>query len=388
MMKKKVLIFADYFLPGFKAGGPIRSIQNLIKSTSELGDYYLITRDRDIRDSVPYPNLALNEWLDKQGYKVCYLHRNFTGFMKMLSSIRNSNTIYLNSFFSPYFAILPMFFGLFYKKKIIIAPRGEFSSGALAIKSRKKKAFLYFFKSLKIHRKVMWHATTIQEEKEIVRLLDFNAKTFIAPNLSKQGLDYSQLKKINHSKVLIKKKLLLLFIGRIAEIKNIDYAINILTHVHFPVQLSLYGPLEDLKYFEKCKTLVKKLPPNVSVKFQGEVSYHQTHELFQKHHFLFFPTKGENYSHVIAEALQNGCPVILSDQHPWENLEKWQAGWSIPLDSPKKFLEILNSLSRLNQEDYERHSESALSYWKRKYTEDINMSESLYLKLFNEYDQE
>jgi hypothetical protein len=36
---------------------------------------------------------------------------------------------------------------------------------------------------------------------------------------------------------------------------------------------------------------------------------------------FLFPTLGENYGHVISEALASGCPVVISDQTPWRNLE-------------------------------------------------------------------
>ena len=52
---------------------------------------------------------------------------------------------------------------------------------------------------------------------------------------------------------------------------------------------------------------------------------------------FFFPTLGENYGHVIYEALDSGCPVLISDQTPWRGLSEVGAGWDLPLDKPDLF---------------------------------------------------
>ena len=48
-------------------------------------------------------------------------------------------------------------------------------------------------------------------------------------------------------------------------------------------------------------------------------------------HFLVLPTRGENFGHVIHEALVAGCPVVLSDTTIWTGVAKAGGGWAIPL---------------------------------------------------------
>lgn len=385
MIKREILVFTQYFLPGFKAGGPIRSMANLLAATSDQNHYFVVTGDRDIKDPVCYGGIEFNQWLTKDNYKIYYLRRSIKGFKVVYFGIQNFDQIYLNSFFSPFFGILPCLFGLAFKKKVIIAPRGEFSTGALTIKSGKKKFFLHLFKAIKGQKKVLWQATSPQEENDIRLVMGNKVKIVIAPNLSAPDNEIKSLNAINKNKPPIADKLLLLFVGRIAEIKNLDFALSLLKKATFPVEFSIFGPLEDQEYLKKCKKIIQDLPSHVHVTFNGEVPHYRTKELFQKHHFLLFPSKGENYSHVIAESLQNGCPVILSDQHPWNELEKHQAGWSIPLDSPEKFVAVLGRVSSLTQEEYNRLSENTLNYWDKKYKQDLNTAKSLYKKLFDEY---
>src|SRR5581483_8212658 len=56
---------------------------------------------------------------------------------------------------------------------------------------------------------------------------------------------------------------------------------------------------------------------------------------------LLFPTHGENYGHVIREALAAGCPVIISDQTPWRGLEALGVGWDLALSDPQAFTGVL-----------------------------------------------
>ena len=60
-------------------------------------------------------------------------------------------------------------------------------------------------------------------------------------------------------------------------------------------------------------------------------------ESLAKNDLFFFPAHGENYGHVIAEAMAAGCPVLISDQTAWRNLEEKGAGWDLPLDAPGRF---------------------------------------------------
>lgn len=59
---KKVLILMGRYLPGYKDGGPVRTIKNL---TDILGSEYnirIMCHDRDHGDLECYPNIAVNAY--------------------------------------------------------------------------------------------------------------------------------------------------------------------------------------------------------------------------------------------------------------------------------------------------------------------------------------
>ena len=46
--KSKILVFVDFFLPGYKAGGPITTIENLTNALKDKFDFSIITRNYDL----------------------------------------------------------------------------------------------------------------------------------------------------------------------------------------------------------------------------------------------------------------------------------------------------------------------------------------------------
>ena len=62
-------------------------------------------------------------------------------------------------------------------------------------------------------------------------------------------------------------------------------------------------------------------------------------DVYQKYDCFLFPTLNENYGHVIAEALANGCQVVLSKgTTPWDDLHL-KAGYVCQLDEIDSFTE-------------------------------------------------
>ena len=72
----------------------------------------------------------------------------------------------------------------------------------------------------------------------------------------------------------------------------------------------------------------------------------------KQHDLFLFPTLGENFGHVIVEALLTGCPVVISDQTQWCNLEALGVGWDLPLSEPKRFREVLQQCADMGPEEH------------------------------------
>ena len=65
---------------------------------------------------------------------------------------------------------------------------------------------------------------------------------------------------------------------------------------------------------------------------------------------------------MILKALCAGCPVLISDQTPWRDLEEKGVGWDLPLSKPEMFQEVLQRCVDMNDDEYVKWSERARKY--------------------------
>lgn len=184
----QILCFVDYYLPGFKAGGPIKTIMGMVESMGEEYEFYIVTRDRDFKDDRPYSNIQINSWNTVGKAKVYYISPDkftFRNLYRLMAEI-SYDVLYLNSFFSFRATILPILVRLLSdtKKPVLLAPRGEFSPGALAIRFLKKRTYTMLFDHSCIGNRFAWQASSMNELQDIINNLQSSKeKVFIAPDI-------------------------------------------------------------------------------------------------------------------------------------------------------------------------------------------------------------
>lgn len=360
--KQKILIFIEWFLPGFKAGGPIKSISNIVNSLSKEFDFNIVTSDRDLGNKSSYKGIELDTWMKKENYNIIYLSPGKRDqWIKDIILQNNYDIYYLNSLFSKNFAVKPLLILNKVNEQLnfIIAPRGQLGKGALSIKPIKKKLFLTLAKILGFYNKVIWHATNEEEKKEIIKNIGINSKVKIASNIS---FCFVQEKEIKKSKNNLK----LVFFSRISPKKNLLYALSLIKNID-NVELDIYGVLEDKNYWEKCNSFI--LSKKINANYKGEITPINVNSVLSNYHFFLFPTLHENYGHVIAEALTSGCGLIISNNTPWSYLEDNGIGWDIDLDNQEKFISVIKHCLSIDQNEYNKIRNSCYNYVKKE----INM---------------
>jgi hypothetical protein len=60
MERSVIIAFDHYYLHGFRAGGPVRMIVNMVEHLGDEFEFRVVTSDRNVRDCSPYP-VALAE---------------------------------------------------------------------------------------------------------------------------------------------------------------------------------------------------------------------------------------------------------------------------------------------------------------------------------------
>ena len=125
----------------------------------------------------------------------------------------------------------------------------------------------------------------------------------------------------------------IVFLSRISRKKNLSGALKMLEGLRGDIRFNIYGPLEDKGYWAECQKIINSLPHNVQVRYCGDVVYDRVIEVLADHDLFLLPTLGENFGHVILEALVAGCPVLTSDRTPWRGLQDIEVGWDLPLST-------------------------------------------------------
>jgi glycosyltransferase involved in cell wall biosynthesis len=351
--KPVVLTFINNYLPGYKAGGIPRSMNNAVENLINIVEFKIVTRDRDLGDREPYRNIRKNEWQRAGSADVYYLSPAESSVRKIRELILadDYDVLYLNSFFDSFTikALLIRYFDRTFSKPVILAPRGEFAEAALSLKFAKKYAYILLGRVTGLYKNLTWHASSGFEEADIMRVMKIKReKIHIALDLPVKFVkDNYYLSSLQHSADGIFK---IIFISRIARVKNLDYAIQILGKLKAAVLFDIYGPLEDMKYWNECRMLIGKLPVNITVRYKGIVLPDQVVQIFSGYDLFLFPTGGENFGHVIAECLISGTPVLTSDKTPWRNLRDNELGWDIPLDQIGSWAEVIEKCALMSSE--------------------------------------
>ena len=360
---KKILVLADWYEPGYKAGGPIQSVRNFVSAMHERYHISILTRDTDLGEDNPYPDIPANQWISRpSGIRIYYASEKSLkfGFLKDLIKSENPDFIYLNSMYSVRFSIIPLL--LLWRKKIharvVISPRGMLRESAIKFKTKRKKLFISLLNRLRIPGRVIFHATDDQEKKDILHYFPAAYKVDMIPNFS-GGLpeNLSSIEKIPG-------KLKCVFISRIMEIKNILFFLRILNRIPETVQIefAIYGEVEDPVYWLGSQKVIESLPKYITVTYHGPLPHAQVIPALEANHVFVLPTKGENFGHAIFEALSAGRPVLISDKTPWRSLRDMGVGWDLSLDDPQSWITTVEDLAGFDQLTFNKWSENSRQF--------------------------
>jgi glycosyltransferase involved in cell wall biosynthesis len=361
--KLKVLAVVDYYLPGYKGGGPAVSVSRIVGCLNGEFNFCVFTRDRDLGDTKTYEGVQSNFWTANDGVAIYYAKPNRLNIFGIWQVIRETkpDVIYLNSYFSRMTrqVLVLRSLGILRNMPILVAPRGEFSPGALQLKSVKKKAYLSLSNFFKFHSGITWQVSSVHELRDTKAIISTHADYFIkAPDIVDRALvnikSYRAPKQAGTAEFA--------FISRISPKKNLLGAIEMLSKIDGDIKFAIYGPIEDAEYWSKCEKASASLPKNIKCEVKGGIPSDQVVDKLSQHHFFLFPTLGENFGHVIPEALTAGCPVVLSDQTPWQDFEKRNVGWVLKLNDHQSWNRVIQTCVDMDTESYATMSENSKGY--------------------------
>jgi glycosyltransferase involved in cell wall biosynthesis len=354
--RPKITVFSYSYPPGYLAGGPARSVHALVEALADDFSFAVVTSALDgPAATCVMPSVKPDQWSAHGQARMWYESSARPSARTIARLLRDSepDVIYLNSLFDYRFTLLPLIIAHLTSRRAVIslAPRGELAVGALALKPAKKQLFLAVFRLLALHRKVVWHASTDREKKDIEREVGPGIKSYVAIDLRHELLPRQTNDPGAEPQAAGHTGRSLVFFSRITPKKNLKTAIQAISLIPGEVRLSIAGPIEDADYWDECAEAIGELSDPGRVSYLGEIPGTDAVTFLGSFDLLVLPTRGENFGHVILESLAAGTPVIVGNDTPWQQIETVGAGWLCDPSSPRHVAALVERFLALPSPD-------------------------------------
>jgi glycosyltransferase involved in cell wall biosynthesis len=347
-----LLIFTDWYVPGYKAGGPIQSVFNLADLMSKHYKVKIVTRNVDYQSVDAYLDIIPNVWTQlSENHEVMYCSSDKINskLIKQLVKQNTGNRILINGLFSFYFSFLPLLFAVVYgAKQLFVSVRGMLHQSALSVKPFKKQIFLAFARGFGLYKSCILLASNQEESEEIKKVLGNQVKIKIINNIplivKELSIENKRFKSHNN-------QLRILFLGRISEEKNPNLLLDALKDEILPIKLTFCGAYVNQSYFELFHNKLKNLPINLESHYINELPHHQIQDLFSETDVMVLPSLGENFGHAIFESFAFATPVIIGNNTPWKNIKEQEIGIEINPNSVDELKEAIHFFNDMQIEN-------------------------------------
>lgn len=344
----RVLILSPYFLPAEQGGGSVRAVLHLTQQLYAFFEFVIVTRAHDLRSPQPYDAPSQEAARRTTGLDIRYLPAGLQGLRQLRAILREDfDLLYLQSLMAPDLGLWALLCHRWLaggKTPLLIAPRGELMPGAMAHRTRAKQAYLAAMRGLNLLKAARFHATSAEEATAIRCHFGSQLPVHVAPDLPPRQPHPTHT---THA-ARAPGPLRVLFLSRIDPVKNLGFALDVLSGMSCQLEFNIAGPIGNDAVWADCQQRMQRLPPGVRCRYLGAVPHAQVAALMEAHDVFFLPTLGENHGYVISEALAAGCAVLLSDRTPWRGLAASGVGADLPLSDMLAFRSTLHAQAALD----------------------------------------
>ena len=334
-----ILTLLGVFQPGFDATGPNQSLFRMADALSDKFRFRVVSLRKDDEPA--------GEWTTLRGIeRIALLRGPFgaRGLRRLLIETPHdllvSNGMFDMQLTVP--ALVQRRIGLIPRRPMMVAPRGEFSPGALALKHSRKSTFLKVARICRLLSDVSIQATTDEEAGYLRQSLAGIGPILLGPNVRPLTPLPPHVPRVAGAPLRVA------FLSRIDRKKNLTYALDVLSRAGVPVTFDIFGPVTDQAYWSECQETIRTMPAGIAVNVRGAIAQDEVVPALAEIDLFLLPTMGENFGHAIVDALSAGTPVLLSDQTPWRHLRAAGVGWDLPLDRPDDFADAVRMIAAMS----------------------------------------
>lgn len=345
--KPRIAVLIGAAWPGNDASGPVQSVRQIAARFAGEAHFELFARS----GAPGEPPLAPHgERREEAWGATTYLDIGAAGARNLRGAVAavRCDRVWLNSVWDREFTLPALAWrriGAGIPRDALLSTRGEFSAGALALHSGRKRLMRRALAVAGMLRGVTFHATSDDEARDVAASFP-NRPILVAGNI--RGLP----NQLAHEAA--GETLQLLYLGRISPVKGLHNALGALAHVTTPTKLTVCGPVHDAAYDAQCRALLADLPPHVSVEFAGPVANADAAARYAAADLFLNPSASENFGHTIFESLAAGTPVLTGIATPWNGLEGAQAGFNVPSENHTALARAIDRFAALPSGDRAR----------------------------------
>ena len=346
------------FPPAHLRGGPARSLGALALLLGDEFDIRVITSAHDDAAAGPMPGVSIDGWVPYGPASVWRSGRRRPSWRQLhrLLDRVDPDVVHLNSLFDRTFSTRPLLSTMVRRRHtpIVLAPRGELSEGAMTVRSGRKRLFLAAFRLLRLHRRVIWHVSTELERADVERVFGGHRGGTGGDLRIQVALDPSPLSIAELPPVRAADRdgpFRIVFLSRVVPKKNLLTLLEAMALTVEPVRLTIAGPREDQDYWARCQAAIDRLEPARRPEVVGSIDADDVVDFLASFDLFVLPTFGENFGHVVLEALAAGLPSIIGRDTPWASIEEGGAGRLChPADAPG-LARAIDGFARLDHEE-------------------------------------
>lgn len=370
------LLITPGFYPAVKYGGPVTSLVNFVHALSRDIDVHVLTLNNDFKSGEQLVDCP-GQWMDFGNARVMYLpgkdfsHRTV---WELYSSVE-ADFIYLNGYYSASVSMPTIIACRRHSIPLLMAFRGELLPGAVSQKRLKKLLFICMTRHL-FKREWVFQATSEAEVQAICHRIGC-ARDRVALLENFPAL-YDGYKR---GKSKTPGSLSLIYMARIHPGKNLFVALKALSKVRGSIAFNIYGPVEDESYWRDCSELMRQMPQEIRIEYRGICHGSCIESAYEHSQAMILPTRTENYGQTIVESMLCGCPVVISDRTPWNEINDYRSGWAIPLTEEESFTAALQALVDMDQSEYDELLEHNRQFVESHFEE--QMLKDRYMQVFD-----
>jgi glycosyltransferase involved in cell wall biosynthesis len=253
-----------------------------------------------------------------------------TGADKINALVRRADIVHVHTLWSP-LNVAARYACRKHNKPYVLMPHGMLDPYSLSVKALKKSVYMKFFESRNMARAERMIYTTSEEENLAALAglrLPRGAIVPLGAQASPTSADDLRLQFLK-SYPQAEGKRRLLFLGRLHYKKGLDRILDALQRVRqaIPNVLLIVAGTGEAKYEENIRQLVRSLALDDHVIFAGHLDGELKWASFAAAELFLLPSRQENFALTVAEAMQMGVPVVITDKvNTWPYVEEAGAG--------------------------------------------------------------